>query len=427
MPDARLIDFRDTGPIGVGRPFRGGILGSSTMAAAHILSPGSNSFSKPQAGFAYWAEMATAGAVLFPYQLNFAMGGTVSADWLVGLDAQLATMAAAGASFVVFGSGSNNDAASDVPLATTVANYEAILDRLRFYGLVAVVITPTPRGVAGGNTFTGTKLAAHFGLRRFVLSLRARSGVIPLDIWPNTADILSTSGQILTTKTKDTGLHLNTSGARDLGLLIAAAVGKFFNNGSPRLPCSNADTYSADNPGGGRLPNPMFLGTGGNLGGMVGQLADNWSYNGAGLTPGNFNVAKVADGQKLWQQASWSAQTISDRFGISRGVDLSGLVDGESLYAIGAFELDAGHVNIGSVGLTIYNQAGRFRRCGLLTGTDIGALPSGAYSGLLVTDTFAYVGADTTALTCSLRVFPADPTLPCTATVRFGTTDVFKV
>lgn len=365
------------------------LFGSSMLESAHS---GTTIIIKQSRGFAYWAELATRGRVIFPRELNFAVGGTTSEDFLTSVQDNLAAVVAAGCTLAILSPGSNNDADNDVAVATTVARYETMLTLLQAAGIRVILIPPTPRGSSTYPSvrLSTARLALHMQFRDWCFAQRNRYGVRLLDLAEYLADPASTTFDIKDAYTTD-GRHLNTAGYRLMGLELADIIPDWLSCGEQRIPRSNAEIYSVNLPTGYRNLNPMLQGTGGSKGSLTGSMPTNYKSGGSVGGSATRNLNPLPDGSGY--QLDWTAQTFTDaspRQDIeSDDVDMTGVAVGGKLYGVAEVEWTSGISNIVGISLSILRRtvsSGTGNIVGVNTTGSADIFPSEAGAGLFITD-----------------------------------------
>lgn len=149
----------------------------------------------------------------FKLLANAGIGGNTSAQML----ARIQTDVIAHNPDWVFIGGPANDPSSDIPAATTIANYTAILDALA--GRQIVMLNHPPRV----ETNTTARRADVATINEWIRLLpQTRKNVIVVDVWRLLAD--PATGAPATGMAND-GTHYTEAGAQRVGARVAAVVG----------------------------------------------------------------------------------------------------------------------------------------------------------------------------------------------------------
>ncbi len=269
-----------------------GILGDSRAAANHwpfdtsgtptvptALMPAGTREDKPTSGFACFLEQMCGGRVTLPRSLNYGVSAETSVAIANRAAAAFAAMKAGGASTAIVPGATTNDRSGGLTYATSEAAVLKIAAAARAARIRLIWIAEYPRGNAGtpGNRLAGTVLADHQRIRRLILSLHDGVELFAVDAWPALADPASATGDILAAAAYD-ALHLQGEGNQRVAAALSPTVNQIF---APRFlaPASNADVWSANNPNGFSVANPMLRGAAGTklaVGGVTGSLADGW-------------------------------------------------------------------------------------------------------------------------------------------------------
>lgn len=361
-----------------------------------------------------WARFYSNQRFAFPWANNFGVGGDTTADMLVRLTPALMTCDAG--LWVVLG-GVNDRGTAAMTAAQTIANLTAIRDQILDAGRVVVFIAELPKGDSTYTSYrlTGTQLANHIRVRQWLLDQREVPGVYVCDPWPVYAVENSTTGDAIPGLMLD-GLHPNIIGNALIGSRLATVLNGIYTP-VDLLPASNTDQYSADNPTGCLLVNPMFDGTGASVGtGGAGNLATGWS--GAGTTAANGitrTYSKVTDSNGIkWQQTvlSGTAAGANPSVQILRQISLhSNVSPGDVLEGVAQVEWETGHANITSIQFrlqaldgsnSVFDVRDMDQRDSSVT------IPSGAGAGILRLQPFTVPAVSFTDLRFSLTVNGAD-------------------
>lgn len=282
--------------------------------------------------------------------LNFGVSGETTAQVLARAGDWLAPDAATALIFV----GTNDSQGNSPLIADTLANIAIMRDLLLARGKRVIIVADTPRG---DTTFTAARVAnlnRHILLRNTLLGWSdfAPGRLYIADPWQFMASSAATLGDAIVGKLHD-GVHLSPWGARDVGRPLAPILQHIF---SPVdiLPATNSDVFNATtNPTGCLNANPMMDGTGGTAGaGTTGSIATSWTIAAsAGMT---IVASKVtgSDG-KVWQQIAWSGTPSGNTIGLMSLNIAANVSLGDTLEAVGEWELDAGATNLGGIGVGI--------------------------------------------------------------------------
>jgi lysophospholipase L1-like esterase len=241
---------------------------------------------------------------------NFGVSGETSEQVL----ARVGDVIAARPDVCVVWCGTNDRAsANQFTARRSIRAIRSIVNALTGAGIKVCLVAEIPRGNAAYPAIRlGTEqLANHFAVRDAIIAMDG-GNVRVANPWPTTEDP-ATPGDVLTGLTRD-GLHQTTLGAYTVALPVVDAIRPWVSEGAGLdvLPKSNAEVWSASNPGGWINDNPMLVGASGTKGaGMTGSLADGYSSNIASLSTGVTVVAsKFIDSMgREWQQFDLSGSS----------------------------------------------------------------------------------------------------------------------
>lgn len=433
-----------------------GFLGDSRVWQGHssdsaLLFPNS---SMTNYGIPYHVTMMTGGRVDFPYRLNFGVGGITTAEIISSTFAQiaatpgrvphpnavanygnmtpLAAMIASPASIVGYLCGTN-DVDASVPAATIQANDLTIITALQKAGKTVIVLNDMPRGDATytGMRFSAAKLGIHFAVSRFLRSLRIPN-VFVADTFSALVNPASTTGDMIVGASRD-GLHENFSGA----FIMAQAIAPIVNTLVPpvnRLRGSNADLFDANNPKGSLPRNPLMIGTGT-------ASPANWGPTvPAGITAA-YSYITGSRGENRLQVVLSGTPSANGSFRLVNSYPTAGIAAGSVLQAAGDIQVATSASGYTAIRLELNTtDAGSgfidARTAGLEYGINTAALSppttvpggaSGAYGGLLVTDTTSPLSAPPGGNTSVGYRVNVSSGVPVSLTFSIGPTDAFLV
>lgn len=254
-------------------------------------------------------------------------------------------------------------------------------DTLLNAGKTVIWVIDPPRGNAGATSVavTSTGLRNMLRYRAWVLAQASLPGFIPVDTWPLGADG-GPEGYNRPALFAD-GLHPNQLGAYTIfAKALVPIIDRLFTQRNI-LPVSNADTISAEQPGGCFTTNPMSLGTTGTItapaaGTMTGQIATSHTAalaNGAGLTV-TWSKQIDADGTE-WNRAVISGTPTSAGAELSinpPSVGGASFTAGDQLDIVAAVRVAAGQTGINRTSLIVFDGGAALNRVDLdrLTATD---------------------------------------------------------
>ena len=260
-------------------------------------------------GYMVQAKAILGAQIAFDRSLEFGVSGETSGQ----IRARLPIVLASAPDALVLLAGTND---VSWPWTTTRDNIRTIVDECARRGIPVFVQTIFERtdDKWASSALTTAQIQYErdrvMRINRWIYAYaQLQAGLIPVNTTRALTDPLT--GKIRTDVFAD-GLHPNALGAWLLGQALAAAI-------RPRLPVydlapfSVYDAWSADNPGGNLISNPLMLGTGGSVAsasGFSGSVADGWTLartrSSAAVDSGTVACSKVArddGGIGYWQRA----------------------------------------------------------------------------------------------------------------------------
>jgi len=396
------------------------ILGDSRdFQCSTIISP---EYSKLAQGWIGFLQFLANQRFDFDINDNYGVSGNTTADMLARTPAMLAAVAAGSQAGTLMVLGGTNDRGAGISYAQSVANLTAIRDLALAAGKIVIFFNELPRGDAGntGNRLTATQLRDHLRLRQWFVEQRSIPGVYVVDMWAQTADPTSATGDVLSALFKD-ALHENPTGAYYMAVQALPLIQQLF---APidLLPYTTADKYDATNfPTGCLNDNPMMNGTAGTINGTggSGSLADSYSEN-AGPT-WTRAYSKVTSNGKAFQQIVLGGTGTTGGCAMRQVITAGNLAIGDKVYAVADVEIDANAANISQLALQLLDNntvtAGDFRRA-----LSTEAFPNvGAIKGVMRTPIYTLTST-TLQLQFEMKVLVA----AVAATVRVGRIAVRK-
>jgi hypothetical protein len=362
-----------------------------------------------------------------PIENNFGVGGDTSTMMLARVDAMLA---ATDAAVIVVWGPTNDRGGANMTYAASVANMEAIRDKIIAAGRICWFIAEAPRGDATftSNRLSGQQLGNHIRMRQWFLDQRNTPGVYVSDPWPRLADPHSTTGDAIVGKFYD-GLHQSVVGAHDIALSMLPVADFLY----PRLdlvPVTNSDVYHASqNPNGCLVANPMFSGTAGAPGtGGSGDLADGWlGSNSGGASGATRTYSKYLEDGIEWQQVDIGGTPTgsSPSIELVRQIGITGLNEGDVLRGVADVYIDEGSTGILGIGLRITDQTNNVSWTDMDRYATPSYIPDVAMSGVMQTPD-AVVASGSPDIRFQLTAW-LDQNVPCAATVWIKSAAVRKV
>jgi len=377
-----------------------------------------------------WLEFLTGGTVTIPGALNFGVAGETTTQILARTDTAVAAAVAAGAG-AAFGFMSTNDRTAGLSLATSKSNMAAIEAKFLNAGIPFIWIAETPRGDAAHTSLrlTGTQLANHVEIHRW-LTERAYyyQNVYTVDPWAFIADRASTTGDAIANYLYD-GLHIGSRGAFAIATQLKAIIDRIFTPIS-RSFTSAADIASASNPYGSAMSNAQFAGTSGTAGSNVtGTIPTSWTVGtpATGMSvvssiiagTGSAKVQLAITGTPSVAYSKWDAfkqAVFAPTNGIAAGQTYRGFFPVEWDDPTGLNHISPYLKDDTQTRRALYNNGGA---------SDPFLWPTGAQSGVIITDPFTMGGAATfLEAGVNVQVGPASAT---SITVRFGEPMIARV
>lgn len=360
---------------------------------------------------------------------NYGVGGDTSTQAM----ARIPNVINSGVGTCVIMVGTNDRGSAAMTADQTMDNLKSMRDQLNARGIVAVFMTPLPRGDAANtnNRLSTAQLNNHLDVRRRILSELPQVGCFVVDLWPNLADKAATTGDIIAGHTHD-GLHPNTKGAFQIGLALGDVL-KTIVGPVSIMPVTNGDVFHAtNNPMGTVGVNPMMLGTAGSPAtGGSGNLADGWSgTNATGTTGVTRTYSKVTTATGDWQQCviGGAAATANAAIDLARQVSLqASVVEGGVYELVGEYEIDAGMTNILSLqaGIQITDGSGTTTLWDGDRYTNDSHMPGVAESGVFRSPQMT-IGAGTTDVRPRLACYLSTTGAPV-GTIRFRNLAIRRV
>lgn len=362
------------------------VLGDSRTAGA--TSGTENAPVWENASYINWARFLVGQRFDFPWANNFGVGGDTTPMMLARLPAALSSSDAG--TFVVFG-GTNDRGSANLTADETISTLTTIRNMILDAGRLVIFIAEIPRGdtTYTSNRLSGNQLAYHLRVHQWLLDQRSQPGCYVCDAWGVVGVENSATGDIIPGYTTD-GLHPGTVGHSVIGEKLASTLAQIFDP-VDLLVTSNADVFSAANPNGCLLANPMFDGTSGTPGtGGSGNLATSWGGAGTSSASGvTRTYSKVTSGGKSWQQVvlSGTASGALPSLAVVRQIGLhTNISAGDRIEGSCEVEWETGHSNIIGVRLRIQVLSASTTVADIrdMDIRDISnPLPTGARSGIL--------------------------------------------
>ncbi|MFB9242365.1 hypothetical protein IV454_16365 [Massilia antarctica] len=222
----------------------------------------------------YWTQAQ----IMLEQRFELLNNGGVNGDTTAQMLARIDTAVLAFRPQYCYFMGGTNDVGSDVPYATTIANYTAIFAKLQAAGIALIIATMTPRGFAG---MTQARLLNMIALNSWLQNFAARTpGVILIDLYRQMLDHASltttSQGEPVAAWFDGAALHPVAAGAVQMGIAIARQLDAVI----PRLPRRLHCNYNGTNGDStNHLRNGMFMaGTGGTAGlNATGTIGQQWT------------------------------------------------------------------------------------------------------------------------------------------------------
>jgi len=293
-----------------------------------------------------WITTKTKGKVVFPADLNFAVGGDTTTLML----ARLSAVAACRAKIVLILASINDRGGAAMTADQTIANFRTMLSGLSNKTVWLIAELPRGDSTYTSNRITTPQLEYHGKVREWMRDVAPKlySNVVTFDCYDTFAQWDSVTGDAILGYHHD-GLHPSTRGAEVISTPIANYINATFPDVS-FLPTSNSNGYSATNNINGWLnSNPMMSGTSGSIGsGGSGTLATNWTFaRNSAAAAGTIAavLSKVSTSNGEWEQLVITGNTVSNagpQFSIHQDITLTDITDGDEIEAFGEIEVDAG-------------------------------------------------------------------------------------
>lgn len=375
-------------------------------------------------GYIHWALMLSRQCAVLENPLvdNWGIGGNTSRDFK-GRYAPL--LAATEADTIILTGPTNDRGSANMSAWESIDNYTGIIDNILKVGKEVILLCDTPRGdtTFTSNALAGDQLTNHQIVRQWMLSLDNGGSILAADPYPDWVDAVSASAYAKLGYTHD-GLHPSPVGAYWMGKALAGALTRKFAGREVKSIATNADLFSAANPNGSMVQNPMVRNTGtpGTLGtGGTGTIGQYWSgTNASGASGITRSYSFTADG--IQQCAlSGSASGSAAACDILRQTNLhTTLVPGATYEAFADVEVDSGTSNFSSLQLGIevtdpVNGTQRYWDGDRYLGTSV--LPNVAYSGVLRAPKIV-IPAGATAASLRLTAYAVDSAASTAMTCR---------
>ena len=300
-------------------------------------------------GWLYWLHMLCGARFDFDAATDEGVGGQNTVQILAGIGPVLESDAS-----IVIALMSTNDRTGGMTADASIANMTSYQQQVLDAGKRLIWIAELPRGDLDDDdlVLSGQQLAYHLRVREWLLAQASVPGVAVADPFADMVDPADTQARARQGVLKDS-IHESPTGAYLIAASIVPILAQWL---APRrvLPATNADAYSADNPAGCLIDNPMLLGSGGTVGAnATGAVATGWTVAAtAGIT---VVAAKITDDEgRVWQEVTVSG-TASQRqcATISIPLTAAGLTAGDSLTAVAEIEVEDGHSGLNGVPLIL--------------------------------------------------------------------------
>lgn len=319
---------------------------------------------------AHHIQLVSGGAIICPRSCNYGTSQQRTWEMLARVDAAVAGMQAAGATFVILLMSTNDRGAAGITHVDSIANISAIKDKFLDAGIAVVIVAEEPRG---DTTYTAQRLSTallkeHMMVRKGILGMHNGRTVFAVDAWSKVVDLASANGDALLGYTVD-GLHANGVLNHKLARSIwDGAMSKVIPSYS-WAPAGVADEYSATNTSGAINFNPCMTGTAGALGAsMTGQMASSWT---GAAVPANAAIeASKTDGtngeavqQFVISSTGSITSTAMDLCRRDTNLGTNNLAVGRKVRAVACLDIDAGATGLYEI--DVYAAAGTITaRCG---------------------------------------------------------------
>lgn len=321
-------------------------------------------------GPARYARAKMRQSVDFPVEANCAIGGSTTNDILARAPASIATMLAAGCTFVVLFM-SRNDRASTNPVMT--ANGSPTNDSLtnmaeieRLYlkaGLMVIWMTdipPTDAAAAGAPVFTTAKIAEHHACINWQRSRRFQRNVYVCDLTQYGWLTTSTLGYAIPNWLSD-HTHQSQEAATRAGESLAALLAKIFPVVDLRPYVNISAAYNAtSNPGGVINANPLTAGSAGTItastGTCTGSVADSHTVQHiqcTGITTvcSKEDIVNAAGITETWQKLVITGTPTESAPSVEfqNNVGVANLAAGDVIEAYSEYDAPAGNTGYASI------------------------------------------------------------------------------
>lgn len=321
----------------------------------------------------------------------------------------------------------NDRGSANMSAWESIDNYTGIIDNILKVGKEVILLCDTPRGdtTFTSNALAGDQLTNHQIVRQWMLSLDNGGSILAADPYPYWVDPVSAQAYAKLGFTHD-GLHPFQTGAYWMGLPLAGAFTRKFAGREVKSIATNADLFSAANPNGSMVQNPMVRNTGtpGSLGtGGSGDIAQYWSgTNASGASTVTRTYSFTADGVQQCVLGGAASGTAAAADILKQTGLHATLIPGATYEAFADIEVDAGTSNFSSLqlGLEItdpVNGTQRYWDGDRYLGTSV--LPSVAYSGLLRSPKMVIpAGATAAALRLTAYAVDSAPSVAMTCRIK---------
>lgn len=243
--------------------------------------------------YVHWLRMLSRQNFDTTAALNFGQSGWRTDQILAALPGYLATMKAARVEVCCLLAGTNDINATNpatgakYTAADTLANLQAMVDRIKAAGIRVVIQNETPRG-----DLSGALKAQHVAVRNGINAMHAPlSGVAVADSWSALAD--SADPTVAASWATVDGVHMTVRGTFVQGRAVVPALAMFLPRAREVLPRDNTQMIARN---GNLLPNGLMAGSG--------AIADGWAYiNSAGGTAAATSSLYTDAAGNSWQRA----------------------------------------------------------------------------------------------------------------------------
>lgn len=333
--------------------------------------------------------------VSFPVEANCAIGGSNTNDILARAPASIATMLAAGCTFVVLFM-SRNDRASTSPAFTangsptndSITNMAEIERLYLKAGLMVIWMTdipPTDAAAAGAPVFTTDKIAEHHACINWQRSRRFQRNVYVCDLsqygWLTTSTLGYANVGWLSDHT-----HPSQEAGTRYGQALAALLRTIFPVFDLRPYVQLSAAYNATkNPGGILNANPLTTGTGGTItastGTCTGQVADSHTVQhiqctGVTTLCSKETIVNAAGISEEWQKLVITGTPTESAPSVEfqNNVGVANLAGGDIVEAYSEYDAPSGNTGYASI---FYGTRLAHTSSGVIITSDDGGLSSG--------------------------------------------------